>query len=259
MKESRKVLDLAVKAGEILLQNGAEIFRVQETMTRIAAAYSYGSESFHAYVLSNAIFASLREEDGAYNADLRNIPLSPVHLGRVDAVNSLSRAIAEGRYSPDEALAQIERIRSLPENSPLLLTFSSGIVSATFCYLFGGGLLDSLAAFFTGLILYFFLIPAKRWKLSKIVSNILGSVVITLCALCFTGLGFGGQADKIIIGAIMPMAPGVPLTTSIRDFFNGDYLSGAIRMLDAILIAACIAIGVGFVLKTGNLLLGVQL
>ena len=57
----------------------------------------------------------------------------------------------------------------------------------------------------------------------------------------------------------MPMAPGVPLTTSIRDFFNGDYLSGAIRMLDAILIAACIAIGVGFVLKTGNLLLGVQL
>lgn len=41
--------------------------------------------------------------------------------------------------------------------------------------------------------------------------------------------------------------PGVALTTSIRDFLNGDYLSGTIRMIDAFLIGGCIAIGVGAV------------
>ena len=257
MEESRKILDLSVKAGELLLQNGAEIFRVHETMTRIASAF--GAKSFHAYVLSNAIFASIGEENGSYGAELRNIPLSPVHLGRVAAVNSLSRAIAEGRYSLDEAFLRLEEIHALPDYPPVLQTLASGIVSATFCYLFGGSIMDSIAALFTGLILYGFLLPAKKNRLSKIVCNILGSMVVSLCALCFTHLGLGGQVDKIIIGAIMPMVPGVPLTTSIRDFFNGDYLSGTIRLIDALLIAACIAIGVGCVLKTGSLIAGVRL
>ena len=43
------------------------------------------------------------------------------------------------------------------------------------------------------------------------------------------------------------------MTTSIRDFFNGDYISGAIRLIDALLIAACIALGVACVLKLASL------
>ena len=39
MNHHQKVLELAVNAGEILLHNGAEIFRVQETMIRIAEAF----------------------------------------------------------------------------------------------------------------------------------------------------------------------------------------------------------------------------
>ena len=47
----------------------------------------------------------------------------------------------------------------------------------------------------------------------------------------------------IIIGAIMPLVPGIAFTTSIRDIYNGDYLSGTIHLLDAIITAACIAVG----------------
>lgn len=36
MNESRKVLELTTRIGEVLLKNGGEIFRVQETMQRIA-------------------------------------------------------------------------------------------------------------------------------------------------------------------------------------------------------------------------------
>ena len=61
MNESRKVLELTTRIGEVLLKNGGEIFRVQETMQRIAKAY--GVEVFHVYVLANGIFASI-EEDG---------------------------------------------------------------------------------------------------------------------------------------------------------------------------------------------------
>ena len=53
--------------------------------------------------------------------------------------------------------------------------------------------------------------------------------------------------DKIIIGSIIRLVPGIALTTSIRDFLGGDYLSGTIRMIDAFLVGGCIAIGVGAV------------
>ena len=39
MENENSPLELAVLAGRILLSNGAEIFRVQETMERIAASY----------------------------------------------------------------------------------------------------------------------------------------------------------------------------------------------------------------------------
>ena len=55
----------------------------------------------------------------------------------------------------------------------------------------------------------------------------------------------GGQLDYMIIGSIMPLIPGVPFTNAIRDIADGDYISGSVRMLDALLVFFCIAIGVG--------------
>ena len=57
----------------------------------------------------------------------------------------------------------------------------------------------------------------------------------------------------IVIGSIVPLLPGGPLTNSIRDYLNGDYLSGTIRMIDAVLVACCIALGVGIVLRVFQL------
>ena len=51
--------------------------------------------------------------------------------------------------------------------------------------------------------------------------------------------------------------PGIAFTMGIRDFVQGDYLSGTIRMIDALLIAASIAIGTGLVLSLYAFLKGV--
>ena len=79
---------------------------------------------------------------------------------------------------------------------------------------------------------------------------------MTLCGAAFFLLGLGNNMDKIIIGSIIRLVPGVALTNSIRDFFSGDYLSGAIRMLDALLVGGCIAVGVGFIIRVLSLLTG---
>ena len=112
MEDPQKVLELTVQAGQLLLENGAEVFRVQQTMEIMAAAY--GETEFHVYVLTNGIFASLGRDGRQHMARVGHVPQSSVHLGRVDAVNTLSRQIAAGQVPLEEAMARIEQIRAIP-------------------------------------------------------------------------------------------------------------------------------------------------
>jgi uncharacterized membrane protein YjjP (DUF1212 family) len=268
-ERNRKVLELTTRIGEVLLKNGGEIFRVQETMQRIAKAY--GVKQFHVYVLANGIFTSI-EEDGQKMCrqlaqeeprqgpddacQVRYVPLSSVHLGRVAAVNNLSREIVENRCTMEQAWRRIEEIDQIPFTSQLFQVLASGVGSAAFCYLLGGSVLDSLASFLSGMLVWCFVLFLSAHKANKIMLNILSSALVTLTGVLFFHFVFGENMDKIIIGSIIPLLPGVPLTNSIRDFLNGDYLSGTIRMIDAVLVACCIALGVGIVLSLFTLMTG---
>ena len=75
-------------------------------------------------------------------------------------------------------------------------------------------------------------------------SYVFTSIYITLTSILLAVFFSSVQPDYIIIGSIMPLVPGITLTTSIRDFYNSDYLSGTIHMIDALLTALCIAVGV---------------
>ena len=65
-----------------------------------------------------------------------------------------------------------------------------------------------------------------------------------LLALAFLAvrLGWIPSVDKIIIGNIMLLIPGIALTNSLRDMISGDIISGLLRFLDAILVAAAVCV-----------------
>ncbi len=253
-QEKNSVLELSFQMGRVLLENGAEISRVQETMERVAKAF--GAEEFNVYVLTNAVFVSGRENGVEKRTELKHVPSTSIHFGRICAVNQLSREIAEGKHTVEEAFSILEKVQSIPYSSLPLSILACAVGSAAFSYLFGGSGWDALTAFFCGLLLEPFLYWAGRRKLSKFLTNLSASAFVTLCGTAFLLLGLGQNLDKIIIGSIIRLVPGVALTTSIRDFFNGDYLSGAIRMLDAFLVGGCIAVGVGVVVRLLSPLLG---
>ena len=254
MGDDSSILELSFQMGETLLRNGAEISRVQETMERVARAYH--AEKFNVYVLTNAIFAIGREQDGEHSAELKHIPGTTTHLGRISAVNQLSREIEEGKHSVEEARQILREIQKIPYSSLPLATLACGVGSACFSYLFGGDGLDALTAFLCGLVLELYLHWADTCKMTKFLTNLSASALVTLCGAGLLGLGIGHHMDMIIIGSIIRLVPGVALTTSIRDFFHSDYLSGTIRMFDAQLVGGCIAIGVGVVVKGISLLTG---
>ena len=84
-----------------------------------------------------------------------------------------------------------------------------------------------------------------------------GSKVLALsmifASVMVTGMRLFDAVTDPIIGALMVLTPGVALTMGVRDILNGDYLSGSIRLLDALLIAGSIAGGVvlGWIMARG--------
>ena len=143
--DDKAVMEIALEAGHILLENGAEIFRVEETMDRICR--HYGLESGSAFVLSNGIFLTAGSERENFFAKVQHIPVSGTHLDKVAAVNQLSREIEQGRYTLDQVKEKLNQIRYMPGKRKWVQVIASGIGSGAFCMLFGGNLMDSLVAF----------------------------------------------------------------------------------------------------------------
>lgn len=236
-------MDLVMAAGKLLLENGAEVFRVEQTM-RIMAS-SYHLREFDVYVLTNGIFASAGT---AEISEVRNVPSRTIHLGRVAAVNALSRRIAAGQLSLEEAEQELADIQRLPGISDRDQILASAMGSACFAILFGGTLVDFCIALLAGAALGAFLLVCGRHNVSGMLQRMVGSALISAICVLLSMAVTGAQYSCSIIGTLMVLTPGVAFTMGIRDFVKGDYLSGTIRMIDALLVAASIACGVGFVM-----------
>lgn len=86
-------------------------------------------------------------------------------------------------------------------------------------------------------------------KLSYFISYIIGGFTTATLALITVNFHLGINLDKIIIGSVMIMTPGVAITNAIRDTIAGDLLSGVARGVEAFLIAIFIAAGAGIALS----------
>ena len=241
-QRERDILLLALKAGQILLENGAEIFRVEDTVYRICHYYG--------------IFLTSGDEKETQFAKVLQIPVNVANLSRVAEVNQLSRQIEAGRFTPEEAKLQLERIENTPGFSNRIQIISAGFSGACFSFMFGGALQDFFCSIWIGMILQLYLVKIAKPHFSKIVCNITGSALVTALSIFFYQTGLGLHLESMMIGGIILMVPGVAFTNAIRDMADEDYISGSVRMLDAILVFLCIAMGVGFVIALWNQITG---
>ena len=237
MDEQNRIMELAYEAGAILLENGAEISRVDETMRRIAGHYGVDDENF--FVLSNGIMATANGF-----ARTKFIPIKGTSLDKVVAVNQLSREISEGKCDLEQLESRLKAIRTMRPKPAWEQIVASAFGSAAFCIIFGGGFTDSIAAFVAGLVLWVYMLFVGYRHLSRIAGAITGGLLATLlCGVMFR-LGLGTHLSNMIIGAIIPLIPGVPFTNGIRDLAHEDYIAGVTRLLDALLTFFCISMGV---------------
>jgi len=246
-QEVKKLLVLATLAGRIMLKNGAETYRVEDTVVRICKSRK-SIKYVDSFVIPTGIFISLE-----YNEELvsyiKRIKSISTDLSKVDMVNEFSRSFVSTKMSIDEGMEELAKINKTKTYSSLVKSLFGAMASGFFCLLFGGTILDFLASILVSFAVLSVVNIISRYKLTFFINNFSGAVLLSILAHLLISIGIGQNIDKIIIGSIMPLVPGVAITNGIRDTMSGDYLSGLSRGLEAIFSSLAIAIGVGIVMN----------
>ncbi|MBM7635112.1 threonine/serine exporter family protein [Geomicrobium sediminis] len=238
-----KLIDLCLLAGKLMLMYGAETYRVEDTMKRMAIAG--GMDNVNSFVTTTGIFLSGVLEDDDDIMQMIRIVDRFQDLSKVTEVNHISREFVAGRMSITVARQELKRVEKQPMNYPLWLIYiASAIGGGAFSYLIGDSLFDMIPASIGGLVSTLALVLFQHYLQAKFFSEYLAAFFGGVTALILVHSGFGTNIDQIIIGSLIPLVPGVPLTNSVRDLMAGDLISGLARGAEAALTSLSIAAGV---------------
>lgn len=244
--EIKNLLILSILAGKIMLKNGAETYRVEDTIARICK--SRNIDFVETFVTPTGIFLSVEHEDDLFSY-IKRINSTSIDLHKIEMVNDFSRNFVSTNMTISEGIKKLTMIdQGIPYKNKVRYLFA-GVAGGFFTLMFDGSLLDFLASFITSSSLIFLLDQIKKLPISFFLSNVIGGIFVTFFAVTLYTLGLGSNINNIIIGSLMLLVPGVAITNAIRDSISGDFLAGISRTVEAIIIALAIALGVGVTLR----------
>lgn len=242
-----KILTLSARAGQIILENGGEVYRVEETAARICSAYSgVACESF---ATTTAIILSLTDKDGSAYSVLKRVKRRGLNLQKVDRINQLSRKVEAGKIDLSALEDEIEQIDAKKPYPTWLRVFAIAVAAGVFANLFMGSIRDMFCAAAIAVLIQSMRFFCIDIALNDFIINIVAGIISAALGFLSVFAGLGDSMNIIVISTLMISVPGLILTNGIRDIVAGDLLAGTSRLFEAFFIAVGIAVGSGLVFR----------
>ena len=237
-EEQNRLLHGMLEMGDLMLDCGAEVSRVEDTLTRLGRAY--GAEHVEVFVITSIISITLAFPDDEASTETRR-----VHSGggtdfyRLEKLNALSRACCAHPFPLPEMRQRLDAIAAGHKPFPAGSVLTGGWVAV----FFGGTVWDGLVAAAFGALICLLQLWLGRTKLNTVAFNLLVTLLTGLGVGLTTAVIPGLHMDTIIMGDIMLMIPGLAITNAVRNMLVGDTISGAVRLLESLIWAAALAGG----------------
>ena len=239
---TEEYLYMALELGEKLLVSGAEVNRVEESLNRICNAY--GAKRTDVYATTSSIVVSVENEDGKVLTQTRRIASTSTDIERLDYLNNVSRKVTAKKPSTEEFRELLDGLNSIKQYRPILVILCYALSAGSFTLFFGAGtFLEILFSTLIGGFIGFINVSGERLGLQKLILKLICSFSACTLAFLVASMPQIPTVDKIIIGNVMTLIPGIGLTNAIRDLFTGDVNTGILRSIDALLLGIVIAAG----------------
>ena len=202
------------------------------------------------------IMAAFGPESRQHTHLLRVEP-GEVNLGKLAALEQISREVASGRESPEQGMADIRRIVGAPSPyGPALVTLSHGVLSGAVCQFLGGGWREILVAAVLGLGLGLFAVVAARHARVGRVFEPLAAFLVSAAAIGLARLVGPISIFVATLAGLIVLMPGLLLTTAITELATRHLASGTLRLSSAFMTLLGIIFGVALGSRLGMALFG---
>lgn len=236
---------IALMIGEILLRSGAETYRAEDTIRRICEQQGY--VEVQPFVTPTMIL--IGDDSLESKAGILRITSRSTNLATIADINDFSYNYRKNDLSFEQMVDYLNGLRAKKGYSEAAQIVATGVGSAMFTLMLGGGIYDFVASIFVAAIAMYCAIVVDRGLSSVFVFNLVAGAMVGGLACLSDFIYSPCEVDKIIVGSIMPFVPGLAFTNGVRDFLSGDLISGNSRISEAVISACSTALGVGVVLK----------
>lgn len=236
-----RLLNCSLRLGTLLLENGAEIYRVEESILRMLSAY--GVRKIEVFAIPAMIIVSFETSEYKTLTKLKRIKSRGTNFDCISQTNDYIRYVCD--HTPDLGLVleKIETIKQRPVYSTSVILVAAGLIGFSFTLLFKGSLGDAWVAMVAVVLARLMSIIIARFQSNSffitMAASFLHTVIAGMAAFYIPSL----HVDKIITGSLMILVPGVGFLTALRDLIAQDLVAGLIGGLEALLVASAIAIG----------------
>lgn len=246
-EDAHKILSIATLAGTMILENGGEVYRAEDTATRICQSRE-NINDVDVFATPNALFVSFNFK-GDIITNLKRSKNPSINLNKIHMVNEFSRSFVNNDLNLDDARAKLMEIKNYKSQSKLNKVIPGTIASIAFSFILGGGIGEALATGISSFSMLLLLDKITKLRLAFFINSFIGAFLASIFAYLTVLLNISNDLDIIVIASIMTLVPGVSITNAMRDSLSGDFVSGLTRLTEAIVISLAIVMGVGLVLN----------
>lgn len=251
---SRNILEFAVTTGERMLANGCGTHRIEGLINKILEPCKF--RNYEIFVTTTGIVITVESVDEGVITVMKQVPKKKMHTEHISLIEDIVNSFVAGELTAEQALVELKNADSKATYPYWVTILAYGMAGCFRTLMFGGQIIDGLVSVCVGVCMGIFVQALNSKNTFTFLVNCCGGFVVGFLAVLFMRFGMGSMLDKIIIGTLMPIAPGVPFVHSVNDILHGDYTSGMTRAYEAILTAAAISTGVAFAMILWKLLGG---
>lgn len=238
-RELIETLDFVAEYATYLLGSGVHTSRAIRNSQRIGA--SQGIDIYLTSFQRSTILTAHDTESGEAMTRVVRIPALPISFERNSDLSALSWDAIDQKLPLDEIRRRYEALTAKPRMDPIFVLLTVGMANASFCRLFGGDW-TAVGIVFTSTLVGF---AAKQRMQAHGVNHflifILSAFMASLCATA--ALRFDCTAEIALATSPLYLVPGVPLINGVIDIVEGHILVGCSRLINALLLIICIAVG----------------
>lgn len=245
------MLELVAGIARRVIENGGETYRAEQLLSRVAKAA--GLKSCNGFVTPTGVIVSAEDSTGSHSL-VRHIARRGINLGEISRLEDLVREFEAGTITLDLFKMRLGQTRPEIHLGLTIRVLVSALIGACFSVLFGGGPMEFGFALAIAPIVTFSGALLDRVATPAYFASMGNAAIVVFLSLAAVALRPEMNLGALSSGPLMLLVPGIAITNSVRDTIEGDLVSGLARGLEAFIIAAALAIGAGFALKCGDLM-----